>query len=73
MLPILYFALMKMTDQPVEWSVIALMAFIIVPFLIFSNRIGSVEKQVNEMSDEEKLKVVGKTTAKVVRRSLGSD
>ncbi len=73
LLPAAYVGLMLMNQQPIEWSVLALMALIILPIVVFRKRIGAVEKQFNAMSDEDKLKTIGKAASTVARRSVGSD
>ena len=73
LLPITYISLMKLNSEPIEWSVIGFMALIIAPILLFSKKIGAIEKKVNEMTDAEKLKVTAKVVSKVVRKSVGAD
>ena len=72
-LPLAYVLLMHVTDEPIDWTVLAFMALVILPIFVFSKRIGALEKQVNAMSDSDKLKVIGKTAATVARRASGQE
>jgi len=73
MLPVSYVGLMLLTGQPIEWSVLGLMALIVLPILIFRKRINAAEKEVNAMTDEEKVRVIAKTAARAAKRAIGSD
>jgi len=73
MLPISYVGMMLLTGQPIEWSVLGLMALIVLPILIFRKRINAAEKQVNAMTDEEKARAIAKAAALVAKRAAGSD
>jgi len=73
LLPLAYVALMYLTHEPIDWTVLALMSLIVLPVIIFRKRIDATEKRVNAMSDEEKLKGVAKAVAKVASRHLGSE
>jgi hypothetical protein len=73
LLPVSYVGLMYLTQQPIEWPVLALMALIVLPILVFRKSIGAVEQQVDAMTDAEKAQAAAKVAAKLVRRSVGSD
>ena len=69
LLPALYVGLMLATGQPIEWSVVALMALIVVPIFIFRTRVNRIEKQFNEMSGKEQAKVIAKGVAQVAKQA----
>ncbi len=73
LLPVVYVGLMYLTGEPIDWKVLALMAVIVLPIFVFAKRIGLLEKEVNAMSDEEKLKAIGKAAAKVARKAAGQE
>ena len=73
LLPISYVGLMLFTKEPIEWSVLGLMALIVLPIIFFRKRIGAVEVQFNAMSDQEKMRVIAKAATKVARKASGSD
>ena len=56
--PLAYVGVCVLNQQPVEWPVFGLMAFIVLPLLVFGKRITTVEKKVNAMSDANQAKVV---------------
>lgn len=69
MLPIAYVGLMVATAQPIEWSVVALMALIVVPIFIFRTRVNRIEKQFNAMSGKEQAKVIAKGVTHVAKQA----
>lgn len=70
-LPIVYVGLMLGTDQPIEWSVLVLMALICVP-LLFWIVIGKVEKDFNALSDKEKIAKVASAAKTIARKGVGA-
>ncbi len=73
LLPAIYIGLMLIVKQPIEWSLIGVMAAIVIPLILFRKKIGAIEHQFNAMSDKEKVQVVAKTAAKVVRKTSGQE
>ncbi len=73
LLPAFYIGLMYLTEKPVEWSVLGIMALFVLPIIILRKKIGAVEQQVNSMSDEDKLQAMACNAAKLVRKASGAE
>jgi hypothetical protein len=73
LLPISYVSLNYFTGQPIELPVLGLMALIVLPIIIFRKKIGAVENQFNAMSDQEKMRAIGKAATEAARKASGSD
>lgn len=73
LLPVSYIGLKYFTKEPIEWSVLVLMALIVLPIIVFRKQIGSLEQRVDAMSDEEKLHGMAEAAKKVARRAAGSE
>lgn len=71
LLPLSYVGLMLATRQPIEWEVLALIALIVVPVIVFRKRIGVVEQQFDAMPEQEKRKAVAKTAEKLAGKAAG--
>ena len=65
-LPFIYVGSTYITDQPVEWSALGLMALILSP-VFFWKVIGKIERDFNALPDQEKIKVITKSAIKVAK------
>jgi hypothetical protein len=72
-LPIIYVALMHITEQKIDLGILGLMLLIILPILIFGRKIGVIEKKFDSMSNEEKAKTIKDTGKKILKKTSGID
>ena len=61
---------MLITDQPIEWGVLGLMALICTP-LLFWRTIGKVEQDFNALPDQDKVKKVAQIAKTIALKDVG--
>lgn len=71
-LPFIYVASVRLSGDPIDWKVIALM-FVIISPLLFWKKINKMEEQFNSLSDKDKLSTIGRVMKKVLGRIAGLD